>query len=68
MKILIDDLLNRQNKTRYWLAKETGITYLNICNLCGEKTNSIKFTVLEEICKALSCNPGDIFKIEDESS
>jgi len=68
MKILIDDVLKAQNRTRYWLAKETGITRLNISNLCSGKTNAIKFPVLESICKVLDCNPGDILKLEDESS
>lgn len=67
MKILIDELLNDQSRTRYWLANETGVTYLNISNLCNGKTNAIKFPVLESICKALGCNPGDILKLEDES-
>lgn len=67
MKILIDELLNDQNKTRYWLANETGVTYSNISNLCNNKTNSIKFSILESVCKALNCSPGDILKLEDES-
>lgn len=67
MKILIDEILSEQNKTRYWLASETGVTYLNISNLCSGKTNSIKFTILESICNALCCSPGDILKLEDES-
>lgn len=67
MKILIDEVLNNQKKTRYWLASKTGITYLNISNLCSGKTNSIKFSILESICNALKCSPGDILKLEDES-
>lgn len=67
MKILIDEMLSKQNKTRYWLANETGVTYLNISNLCSGKTNSIKFSILENICKVLGCSPGDILKLEDES-
>lgn len=66
MKILIDEILSEQNKTRYWLASVTGVTYLNISNLCNGKTNAIKFPILESICKALDCDPGDILKLEDE--
>lgn len=67
MKILIDEVLKAQNRTRYWLAKETGITRLNVSNLCEQKTSSIRFEVLERICEALNCEPGDILKIKDES-
>jgi len=61
MKILIDVLLTQQGKTRYWLSQQTGITYQNICNLCNNKTSSIKFDMLVSICHVLNCTPNDIF-------
>lgn len=63
MKINIDEILNHQNRSRYWLAKETGITYPNITNLCNGKTSSIKFEMIEKICHVLQCTPNDIFII-----
>lgn len=48
MKILIDEILNAQNKTRNWVSQETGIIYTNICNLCNGKTNRIGFDQLEK--------------------
>lgn len=60
MKIQIDQLLQERGKTRYWLAKEVGIAYQNLVNLCDGKTTSIKFELLEKICKALDCEPNDI--------
>lgn len=62
MKIQIDTLLEQQNKTRYWLAKETGIYYANIKKLCDNNTTSIKFEMLNKICDVLDCEPGDIIK------
>ena len=47
MKIVIDEILKQQNKTRYWLAKEIGVTYPNIMKLCNSETESIKFDILE---------------------
>lgn len=61
MEILVDVLLAQQGKTRYWLSQQTGITYTNICNLCNNKTSSIKFDMLVSICRALNCTPNDIF-------
>lgn len=60
MQVEIDKILKERNKTRYWLSKETGITYTNISNLANNKTSSIKFEVLESICEALECSPNDI--------
>lgn len=64
MKILIEDVLKQKQKTRYWLFKQTGISYNAVCNLCDNKTNSITFEGLEKICNALECTPNDIFEIE----
>lgn len=66
MKILIDEKLKQQEKTRYWLSQETQVTYPNICNLCNGKTASVKFSVLEDICNVLNCEPGDILKKDDQ--
>lgn len=63
MKVMIDDILKKQNRTRYWLAKETEITYPTIKKLCDNKTESITFYNLEKICKSLNCYPSDIFDI-----
>lgn len=62
MKVQIDVLLEQQNKTRYWLSKETGIYYPNIKKLCDNNTVSIKFDMLDKICDVLGCEPGDIIK------
>lgn len=64
INIKIDELLQDKNKTRYWLHKETGITYANISKLCEGHTKSINFTVLEKVCEALKCEPKDIIKKE----
>jgi putative transcriptional regulator len=64
MKIIIDELLESKNKTRYWLAKEIGVTYPNIMKLCNNETESIKFSILEKICIVLGCNTNDILLIE----
>lgn len=63
MKINIDEILKQRNQSRYWLAKETGITYPNITNLCNGKTSSIKFEMIDKICRVLQCTPNDIFVI-----
>ncbi|MDD3404374.1 MAG: helix-turn-helix transcriptional regulator [Hespellia sp.] len=48
------------------LAKEVDITMANLSILKNNKAKAIRFTTLEAICKALSCQPGDIIAYEEE--
>ncbi len=65
IKINIDNLLQEKNKSMYWLAKETDISYNNLLNLIKGKNKSISFEVLEKICLALECDISDILEIID---
>jgi putative transcriptional regulator len=58
--INIDNLLKKQGKTRYWLAKQINVTYPNLCALADNKTQSVKFEIIEKICFALNCTPNEI--------
>jgi putative transcriptional regulator len=64
MQINIENVLTQKGKTLYWLSENTGITYAAIYNLSKNKTNAIKFDVLEKICIALECTPNDVLVIE----
>lgn len=64
MKIKLKEVLKNQDKTQYWLAKQTGITQKQLGRLANEKTTSISFDNLEKICKALNCKIEDILEIE----
>jgi putative transcriptional regulator len=59
----IAELLQKRGKSLYWLAKETGIAYPTLWRLRDSKTESIAFRVLEGICLALECTPGDVLII-----
>ena len=62
--IILNDTLNKMNKSQYWLAKETGIAASTIDNLCNNKTTRIDFHTIELICDTLNCNLSDIFQIK----
>ena len=47
------------------LAKMIGITPANLSILKNNKAKAIKFSTLEEICKALKCQPGDILEYKE---
>ncbi len=49
------------------LSKHVGITLANLSNLKNGKISAVKLSTLEAICKALNCQPGDLFEyIDDE--
>lgn len=59
----IAELLQKRGKSLYWLAKETGVAYPTLWRLRDSKTESIAFRVLESICLALECTPGDVLVV-----
>lgn len=64
INVKINELLEEKQKTRYWLAKEIGMTHQNLTKLANNQTESIKFDNLEKICDILECSPNDILSIE----
>jgi len=49
------------------LAEKVKITPANLSILKNNKAKAIRFSTLEEICKALNCQPGDILEFVEES-
>ncbi len=48
------------------LAEKINITPANLSILKNNKAKAIRLSTLEEICKALECQPGDIIEyVED---
>lgn len=44
------------------LAEKVDITNANLSILKNNKAKAIRFSTLEALCKALSCQPGDIIE------
>ncbi|MBQ3110329.1 MAG: helix-turn-helix transcriptional regulator [Clostridia bacterium] len=44
------------------LSEKIGITPANLSILKNNKAKAIRFSTLEEICKVLECQPGDIIE------
>ena len=65
----LDKLLAKEERTFYWLAKETGVSHTTLWRLKKGKAVGINFETLEKICRALRCEPGDIlFLTNDKTS
>lgn len=48
------------------LSEKVNISPANLSILKNNKAKAIRFSTLEEICKALSCQPADILEYEEE--
>jgi len=68
IEVRLKDLLEARGRTRYWLEKESGIHYNTLARIeRAELSNRIELRVLDEICRALECEPGDILIWVDDS-
>ena len=65
MKISIKDKLHEKGITRYELAKRIGVTYPTITSIYNGESTSIKFDILEAICKELDCSLDEILTFDD---
>jgi putative transcriptional regulator len=65
IKVNLDLLLVKRNKSLTELADEVGITIANLSKLKRGKARAIRFSTLYAICKALDCEPGDLLEIEE---
>lgn len=65
MRINIKDRLSEIGMSRYELAKRVGVTYPTIDSIYKGNSTSIKFEILESICKELDCTPIDILLPDD---
>ena len=66
--IKLDDQLHDRRMTLTELGDRIGLTLANLSILKTGKARAIRFSTLEAICKALSCQPGDILRYEPNSS
>ena len=66
--IKLDDLLHDRRMTLTELADRVGMTLANLSILKTGKARAIRFSTLEAICQALSCQPGDILQFESKQT
>ncbi len=48
------------------LASEVDITMANLSILKNNKAKAVRFSTLENICRALACQPGDLLEYVEE--
>ncbi len=66
--VKLDDLLHARRMTLTELAESIDITLPNLSILKTGKARAIRFSTLEAICAALSCQPGDLLEFRPDST
>jgi putative transcriptional regulator len=68
INVKLDDILHDRRMTLTALAEQIGMTLANLSILKTGKARAIRFSTLDAICEALSCQPGDILRFEPEQT
>lgn len=66
--INLDVMMAKRKMSLKDLAEKVDITNANLSILKTGKAKAIRFSTLNEICKVLSCQPGDILEYRDDES
>jgi len=64
--VKLDDLLHDRRMTLTELAGRIDMALPNLSILKTGKARAIRFSTLEAICEALSCQPGDLLRFEED--
>ena len=63
----LDVMMAKRKISAGELADRIGITPANLSILKNQKAKAIRFSTLEQICKVLDCQPGDILEYAEEA-
>ena len=67
IRVDLDVMLARRKMSLTELSERVGITMANLSILKNGKAKAVRFSTLEGICRALSCQPGDILIYQEDS-
>ena len=62
----IDVMLAKRKLSVTELSEKLGITMANVSILKNGKAKAVKIETLNKLCKALDCQPGDLFAYEED--
>lgn len=66
IKLNVLELLDKNNKTKYWLYKQLGMSYQNFSRMVNNQTKSIRYENIETLCLLLNCTPNELFEITED--
>ena len=68
MEILVnlDVMMAKRKISAGELAERVGITPANLSILKNQKAKAVRFSTLNELCRVLDCQPGDILEYQQD--
>lgn len=63
----LDVMLAKRKMTLTELSERVNITIPKLSVLKSSKARAIRFSTLEQICKVLECQPGDLLEYMEET-
>ena len=66
IRVDLDVMLARRKMSMTELSERVGITMANLSILKNGKAKAVRLSTLNEICRALNCQPGDILAYEED--
>ncbi|WP_207739054.1 helix-turn-helix domain-containing protein [Massiliimalia timonensis] len=61
----LDVILAQRKMSMTELSEKVGITMANLSILKNGKAKAIRFSTLEQLCRVLECQPGDILEFQE---
>ena len=68
IRFALDEVLAKKKISRYMLAKLTKTHYQTIDNYYKNKVSRYDRDLLLRMCTVLDCTPGDLIRLEEDSS
>lgn len=68
IKLNIEELLKKNNLTKYYLKQKMNITSRNLNRIIRGETDAISFKYIKEFCKYLNCTPSELMQIIPEDN
>jgi putative transcriptional regulator len=68
VELRIDEVLESNGKSAYWLAKELEMNHGNLYNYRKNKVKAMNLELLAQMCELLECNIGDLMVLVDDKS
>ena len=65
IRVNLDIMLARRKMSLTELSEKVGITLANLSVLKTGKAKAVRLSTLDALCRALSCQPGDILEYEE---
>lgn len=66
VKLNVLKLLEKSDKTKYWLYKQLGMSYQNFSKMINNQTKSIRYENIETLCLLFDCTPNELFEITED--